>query len=273
MSFHIYSSKTGKLSYILYVSFSITALVFLSVPLIAVLPLSFSSDSFLSYPITGYSLQWYEEVLTSPVWMNALKNSIFVGVVSTIFATILGTLAALGINTSNFKGKAAVTGLMVSPMAVPMIIAALGLYFFFAKIGLGSTYTALIVAHTLLGTPFVLITVNATLQGFDFNLIRAAANLGASPLVVLIKVVLPLILPGVVSGALFAFATSFDEVVVAVFVAGPEQRTLPMQMFEGLRENITPAIIAVAMLLTLFSLALLLTLEFLRRRCEKMISE
>jgi len=273
MSFHPYSSKVGKFSYSFYVFFSIAALAFLSVPLLAVLPLSFSSDSFLSYPMSGYSLQWYEEVLTSPAWLNALKNSMFVGFVSTVSATILGTLAALGLNTANFKGKSAVTGLMVSPMAVPMIIAALALYFFFAKIGLGSTYTGLIVGHTLLGTPFVLITVNATLQGFDFNLMRAAASLGASPLVVLIKIVLPLILPGVVSGALFAFATSFDEVVVAVFVAGPEQRTLPMQMFEGLRENITPAIIAVAMLLTIFSLVLLLTLEYLRRRSEKMLSE
>lgn len=129
----------------------------------------------------------------------------------------------------------------------------------------------MVIAHTMLGTPFVLITVNATLQGFDFNLMRAGASLGATPVKVLFKIVVPLILPGIVSGALFAFAISFDEVVVAVFIAGPEQRTLPMQMFAGLRENITPAIIAVAMLLTLFSLLLLSVLEFLRRRSEKLM--
>jgi putative spermidine/putrescine transport system permease protein len=271
MAFESYTTRINRIAYYGYISIALGILVFLSLPLLAILPISFSSDSFLSYPLAGYSLRWYEEVLTSPTWLIPLKNSLIVGVASTFLATVLGTLAALGLNTANFKGKTFVTGLMISPMAVPMIISALGLYFFFAEINLSATYTAMVIAHTMLGTPFVLITVNATLQGFDFNLMRAGASLGATPVKVLFKIVVPLILPGIVSGALFAFAISFDEVVVAVFIAGPEQRTLPMQMFAGLRENITPAIIAVAMLLTLFSLLLLSVLEFLRRRSEKLM--
>ncbi len=270
MAFQAKIPSINRIAYLGYLTLAIGVLIFLSLPLLAVLPISFSADSFLSYPISGFSMRWYEEVLTSPVWIGSFKNSMIVGVISTIIAMILGTLAALGLNTSDFKGKALVTGLMISPMAVPMIISALGLYFFFAQLGIGATYTALILSHTLLGTPFVLITVNATLKGFDFNLMRAGASLGAGPVTVLFKIVLPLILPGIMSGGLFAFATSFDEVVVAVFVAGPEQRTLPMQMFDGLRENITPAILAVAMLLTLFSLLLLSVLEYLRRRSERM---
>ncbi|MFP3978998.1 ABC transporter permease [Marinobacter sp. KMM 10035] len=266
-----YRTKVDGCLYYTYIFFAISVLIFLSLPLLAILPISFSSDSFLSYPLAGYSLRWYKEVLTTPNWLIPLQNSIIVGVASTLVATVLGTLAALGLNMANFKGKSLVTALMISPMAVPMIISALGLYFFFAELNLSATFTAMIVAHTILGTPFVLITVNATLQGFNFDLMRAGASLGASPIKVLFRIVLPLILPGVVSGALFAFAISFDEVVVAVFIAGPEQRTLPMQMFAGLRENITPAIIAVAMLLTLFSLILLSVLEFLRRRSEKLM--
>jgi putative spermidine/putrescine transport system permease protein len=157
-------------------------------------------------------------------------------------------------------------------MIVPIVISALGLYFFFAEIGLNATYTGLILAHTALGAPFVVITVTATLQGFDNTLMRAASSLGANPVKVFFAVVLPLILPGVVSGALFAFATSFDEVVVVLFSAGPEQRTLPRQMFDGIKENITPAIMAAATLLIAFALALLSVLEYLRRRSEKLNS-
>lgn len=272
MDFQPYTSTTAKLSHYAYLLLCGLIMLFLLLPILVIIPLSFSADSFLSYPLPGYSLRWYQEVLTSPAWTRALQNSLIVGVSSTLLATTLGTLAAMGLSLGHFRGKGLMQAIMISPMVVPLIISALGLYFFFAKAGLNATYTGLILAHTALGAPFVLITVTATLKGFDKNLMRAGASLGANPSQVFFKIVLPLILPGVVSGALFAFATSFDEVVVALFTAGPEQRTLPRQMFDGIRENITPAITAIATLLTLFSLALLSVLEWLRRRSERLSS-
>ncbi|MGB0467332.1 MAG: ABC transporter permease [Pontibacterium sp.] len=271
IEFQPYTTKTQKAGHYSYLTLCLLILLFLLLPILVIIPLSFSADSFLSYPLPGYSMRWYEEVLNSPAWNAAIKNSMIVGICSTLLATVLGTLAAMGMTLSDFRGKSIVMAVMISPMVVPLIISALGLYFFFARVGLNATYTGLILAHTALGAPFVIITVTATLKGFDTNLMRAGASLGAHPSQVFFKIVLPLILPGVISGALFCFATSFDEVVVALFTAGPEQRTLPRQMFDGIRENITPAITAVATLLTLFSLALLSVLEWLRRRSEKMM--
>jgi putative spermidine/putrescine transport system permease protein len=155
-------------------------------------------------------------------------------------------------------------------MIVPLIISATGMFFFYTSIGLAQTHLGIILAHTALGTPFVVITVTATLVGFDQSLIRAAQNLGAAPTTVFFRVIMPLILPGVISGGLFAFITSFDEVVVVLFLADFDQRTIPLQMFSGLREQISPTILAVATLLVLISIMLLTTLELLRRRSERL---
>ena len=270
MQLQPYATPGQKLWHFTFLAIAGAGLLFLILPILVIIPLSFNSTSFLSYPLSGLSLQWYQEVFQSEVWARAIKNSMLIGVASALLATILGTLASMGLTQVEFRGKGAVNALLVSPMIVPIVISALGLYFFFAELGLNATYTGLILAHTALGAPFVVITVTATLQGFDKNLMRAAASLGANPVKVFFSVVLPLILPGVVSGALFAFATSFDEVVVVLFSAGPEQRTLPRQMFDGIRENITPAIMAAATLLIIFALVLLSVLEFLRRRSEKL---
>ncbi len=244
--------------------------VFLLAPILAIMPLSFSSGQFLTYPIPGFSLRWYAEFFTSDKWLGGLKNSMIVGVASTLLATALGTLASLGLVRARFRGKGLLMGLLISPMIVPLVITAVGFYFFFSPLGLTASYTGLILAHTALAAPFVVVTVTATLQGFDMNLARAAASLGAGPSTTFFKVILPLIAPGVASGALFAFATSFDEVVVVLFVAGPEQRTLPREMFSGIRENISPTITAAATILILFSVALLVALELLRRRNARM---
>lgn len=270
MALPAYTSTGLRIGHYLFLAVAAAGLLFLVLPILVIVPLSFNSTSFLSYPLTGLSTRWYTEVFESAAWAAAIRNSLIIGSASACLATVLGTLAAMGLVRGEFRGKGAVTALMISPMVVPVILSALGLYFFFAEVGLNATYTGLILAHTVLGAPFVVITVTATLQGFDHNLMRAAASLGASPATAFFRVVLPLILPGVVSGALFAFATSFDEVVVVLFTAGPEQRTLPRQMFEGIRENITPAITAVATMLIGFALALLSVLELLRRRNERM---
>ncbi|GLX16098.1 MULTISPECIES: ABC transporter permease [Pseudomonas] len=245
-------------------------LLFLVLPILVIVPLSFNSGTFLIYPMQGFSMRWYEDFFGSAGWMRALKNSMIIAPAATVLAMILGTLAAIGLTRSEFRGKALVMSLLISPMVVPVVIVGVASYLFFAPLGLANGYLSLIVVHAVLGVPFVIITVSATLQGFNYNLVRAAASLGASPITAFRRVTLPLIAPGVISGALFAFATSFDEVVVTLFLAGPEQVTLPRQMFSGIRENLSPTIAAAATLLIGFSILLLLTLEWLRGRSEKM---
>ena len=241
-------------------------LLFLILPILVIIPLSFSDSSFLSYPMPGFSLRWYQNLWQSDEWMRAAKNSFIVAPMATLIATVLGTLAAVGLNKADFPCKGLLMAILISPMVVPVVVVGVGVYFFFAQIGLSESYTGLILAHAALGAPFVVTTVAATLQGFNHNLVRASLSLGASPLRTFFRITLPVIAPGLISGALFAFATSFDEVVITLFIAGPGQSTLPRQMFAGIRENISPTIAALATILIVFSTCLLLVLEWLRGR-------
>jgi len=243
-------------------------LLFLLLPILVIIPLSFSDSTLLLYPIPAFSMKWYHALFESDAWMRAAKNSFIVAPSATVIATILGTLAAVGLHRSSFMGKSMLMAILISPMIVPLVVVGVGIYLFYAPYGVTSSYTGLILAHAALGAPFVVTTVLATLQVFDDNLLRASYSLGANPLRAFFTVTLPIIAPGVISGALFAFATSFDEVVVTLFLAGPEQVTLPRQMFTGIRENISPIIAAVATILIVFSTALLLVLEWLRGRGE-----
>ncbi len=249
---------------------SALALFFLVAPILAIIPLSFSASSFLTYPLPGLSLEWYDAFLGSERWMRALKNSLLVGSLATLIAVALGIPAAIGLTQGRFPLRGLVMGLVLSPMIVPVVIIAVGIYFFFAPLGLTNSYFGLVIAHAMLGAPFVVVAVSATLAGFDRTLIRAAASLGAPPLRVFRKVILPLILPGVISGGLFAFATSFDEVILVLFIAGPGQTTLPRQMFNDVRESINPTITAVATILIVVSIVLLTAMELLRRRGERL---
>jgi len=265
-----YASPIEKGWYYLLHLICVAVLLFLIAPILAVIPLSFNSVPFFSYPLAGLSLRWYEEIFLADRWQGALYTSTLVAVSVMLLSTVLGTLAALGLSRPNFPWRTAVISLLISPMVIPTIITAVALYFFYADVGLLHSYTGLVLAHTTLATPFVVIAVSATLTGFDHSLTRAAAGLGAPPFTIFFKIILPLILPGVGTGAFFAFLTSFDEVVVALFVAGVEQRTLPMVMFSGIREEISPTIIAAATVLMLFSVALLIAVELLRRRSQRL---
>lgn len=251
--------------------------LFLILPILVIIPLSFNVEPYftftsgmLSFDPDAYSLKWYEDFINNTQWTHSVKNSFIIAIFATIFATVLGTLAALGLSKPHMPYRGLMMGVLISPMIVPLIISAAGMYFFYSNIGLDQTYLGIILAHTALGTPFVVITVTATLVGFDQSLVRASANLGATPTTTFFKVIMPLILPGVISGALFAFITSFDEVVVVLFLAGFEQRTIPRQMWSGIREQISPTILAVATILVFISIALLATLELLRRRSERL---
>ena len=250
---------------------------FLIAPILVIIPLSFNVQPYFTYTRemltfdpAGYSLRWYQDFFNSSSWMLSIRNSFIVAIGATIVSTTLGTIAALGLSRAHMPLKGVIMGLLISPMIVPLIISGAGMFFFYSSVGLANSFPGIILAHAALGTPFVVITVTATLAGFDHSLTRAAASLGASPVTVFFKVIMPLILPGVISGALFAFITSFDEIVIVLFLAGVEQRTIPREMWSGIREQISPTILAVATLLVLVSVLLLTTLELLRRRNERM---
>jgi len=264
--FPAYATLADKIGWYLLRGVGVLVLLFLLLPILAIVPLSFSDSTFLSYPVPAWSLRWYENLFTSEAWARATRNSFIVAPLATILATILGTMAAVGLARINFFGKGLLMSLLIAPMVVPIVVVAVSTYIFFARIGLNDTYLGLVLVHAALGAPFVLTTVLATLQSFNDNLVRASLSLGANPLMTFFRITLPIIAPGVISGALFAFATSFDEVVVTLFIAGPEQVTLPRQMFTGIRENINPTIAAVATLLIIFTTTLMLALEWLRGR-------
>ncbi|MBP9907415.1 MAG: ABC transporter permease [Rhodoferax sp.] len=264
--FPAYATLLDKIGWYALRGVGVLVLLFLLLPILVIMPLSFSSSSFLSYPMPGWSLQWYDNLFSSEEWARATRNSFIVAPLATVLATVLGTMAAVGLARVNFWGKGALMSLLIAPMVVPIVVVGVSTYLFFAKLGLNDSYLGLVLVHAALGAPFVLTTVLATLQSFNENLIRASLSLGAGHLETFFRVTLPIIAPGVISGALFAFATSFDEVVVTLFIAGPQQVTLPRQMFTGIRENINPTIAAVATLLIIFTTALMLGLEWLRGR-------
>ncbi|MEP2979492.1 MAG: ABC transporter permease [Lentilitoribacter sp.] len=270
--------------------------VFLITPILIIMPLSFNAEPYftftegmLTFDSAAYSFRWYQDIFFNGMidpaatgaawwsdmwenaqWVRSTRNSFFIAICATLLATGLGTLAALGLSRAEMPYRAAITSLLISPMIVPLVITATGMFFFYSDVGLAKTYLGVILAHTTLGIPFVIITVTATLSGFDRSLIRAAENLGADGWTTFRKVIMPLILPGMISGALFAFITSFDEVVAVLFIADVEQRTIPRQMFSGIREQISPTILAVATVMVILSIILLGVLELLRRRTERL---
>ena len=252
---------------------------FLIAPLFVILPLSFNAEQYIHFSEKmlaldpdGFSLRWYKDMIwgTKNPWGLATKNSLIIAFFATIGSTILGTVAALGLSSRHMPYKAAFMALLISPMIVPLIISGTAIFFFMAKVGLAATHTGIILSHIILGTPFVVITVTATLSGFDHSVTRAAASLGSNPVNTFMKITLPLITPGVISGALFAFVTSFDEVVVVMFLAGLENTTIPIQMWVGLREQLSPTILAVATCLIIMSTLILVSAELLRRRSERL---
>ena len=252
---------------------------FLIAPLFVILPLSFNAEQYIHFSSKmlaldpeGFSLRWYKDMIwgTKNPWGLATKNSLIIAFFATIGSTILGTVAALGLSSRHMPYKAAFMALLISPMIVPLIISGTAIFFFMAKVGLAATHTGIILSHIILGTPFVVITVTATLSGFDHSVTRAAASLGSNPVNTFMKVTLPLITPGVISGALFAFVTSFDEVIVVLFLAGLENTTIPIQMWVGLREQLSPTILSVATCLIIMSTLILVSAELLRRRSERL---
>ncbi|WP_239025051.1 ABC transporter permease [Rhodoligotrophos defluvii] len=252
-------------------TFTAVLLVLLVAPALIVIPISFSAGTIMTFPLPGLSLRWYEEVLFSPAWRNAVSNTALIGTAAAALATLIGTMAAIGIDRLRNTMKTATLLLSIFPLMVPIVIAALGGYLALVSVGLNNTYWGAILLHAMLGLPFVTISVLAALQGFDRNLWRAASSLGAKPLTIFRRVMLPIILPGIVTGAVFAFATSLDEVVIASFVTAPAQKTIPLQMFSGIKDNTGPNVTAAATILLLLSAVFLAVVEMLRRRSQRLV--
>jgi putative spermidine/putrescine transport system permease protein len=318
MALPAYATPAERIWHFTYKAICVGVFIFLIAPILIVIPLSFNVEPYFSFTAkmleldpTGYSMRWYDALLTTGLnaqdtavrdsswwsqvwreatWVRAAKSSLWIGLCATVLATVLGTIAALGLSRPEMPYRRLIMAILISPMIVPIIIIATGLFFAYSaacipidnvlgavlspflshKGCLANSYLGVILAHAMLGIPFVIITVTATLSGFDQSLVRASASLGASPSRTFFKVIMPLILPGVISGALFAFVTSFDEVVAVLFIASNDQQTIPRQMWNGIREAISPAILSVATILVFVSVGLLTTVELLRRRGERL---
>ncbi|ULJ77942.1 ABC transporter permease [Rhizobium sp. C104] len=248
--------------------FGAATVTFLLAPLLAILPIAFTSSSFLAYPIPSFSARWFAELATEEAWRRSIVNSLLIGTGTTLLSTMLGILAALALRR-RVVFAAALRTIFLLPMVVPAVVLGVGLQILFAGLGFPNTFAAVIVAHTVVAVPFVLVSITASLEGIDCRTERAAASLGASPAKVFWKVTLPLAMPGVLSGAVLAFATSLDEVVLTLFVAGPNQLTLARQMFSSIRENISPAIVAAAFLFIVGTIFLGVLLAVVHKRAAR----
>jgi putative spermidine/putrescine transport system permease protein len=242
-------------------AFAALTVAFLLLPLVAILPLAFTDSVFLTYPMSGPSMRWFETLATSDAWRRSIANSLIIGLGATVLSTLVGTLAALGLRRDLVPFSGILRSIFLLPMVVPAVVLGVGMQILYAQMGLASSYPGVIIAHAVLCVPFVLVNVSGSLASIDPAMERAAASLGASPSAVFRNVTLPLAMPGVLTGAVFAFATSLDEVVITLFVAGPNQTTMARQMFASLRENISPAIAAAAFVIIVLTFALVIAVR------------
>ena len=230
-------------------SWSLVVGLFLLLPTLVVVPLSFTDQKSFHFPPSGWSTRWYERFFNDPQWYESALFSLRISLLVTVLATALGTIAAMHLTRADSKRQTVARAFLLSPMIVPGIITAVGISYVFTKLGLTQTLLGFVLAHTVLAIPFVVVTVSASMQSFDRQLVVAAASLGAGPVQSFARVTLPLIAPGVLSGALFAFLTSFDEAIISLFLAGPFTRTLPIQIYQSVTAEIDPTIAAAATML------------------------
>ena len=233
--------------------------VWLVAPTLIVIPLSFTDKASLVFPPSGYSMRWYESFFTNQAWITALGNSFLVALLVVVLATVTGTMAAIGLSKMHGRRAAGVITLgLLAPMVVPGIITAIGIYAVFLRLQLLGTLVGFVVAHTVVALPFVIISVSTSLRGFDTRLELASGSLGAGPVTTFFKITLPLILPGIISGALFAFVTSFDEVVTSLFIKSPYLQTLPVLMYQSVTRDTDPTLAAAATMILILTTAIVL---------------
>jgi len=242
---------------------------YLVFPIVIVIITSFSASEYLEFPPRGLSLRLYWNFLTSPVWIAAALRSFRVAVTVMLVATVLGTLAAFPLVRATFRGKQLVTGFLISPMILPVIVTSLAIYYYFSSLKLIGTDLGLVLGHTLLGIPFVVLIVSATLKGVDRSLERASQNLGAGPLRTFFRVTLPIIRPGIFTAAAFAFLVSFDELIITMFISGVKAATLPKQMWDSIHDQVDPTLSAVSTVLIVITIGVLLLQAGMRRLSER----
>jgi len=247
-------------------TFAVFIIAWLILPTLVIVPISFNEAASLNFPPQGWSLRWYENFFTDPSWLAALGNTVQIALLTTVVATSLGVLAALGLSKLKFKGKGLLENYFLMPMIVPGIVIAIGLYSMFLRLGLLGTIPGFVFAHTVLALPLVIVNVMASLQGVDPRFEQAAASLGASRPRTFFSVTLPLIIPGVTAGALFAFVTSFDEIILSLFIQDPFLQTLPVKIFSTITQTTDPTVAAVAVITMLTSIVIILGLQFVGRR-------
>jgi len=240
-------------------------LIFLLMPILIIIPVSFSSARFLTFPPPGLSLQWYHMLLEQPEWGRSLVTSLKVAVMATVISVVLGVLASIALVRSRFSFKPLVYAFILSPMILPHVIIGLGVFFFFSRAGMVGSPLAIALAHAVVNVPVVVIIVSATLQSFDVLLEQAAIIMGATPFTAFRRITLPIIAPGVISSAVFCFLLSFDELLIALFLSSPTSVTLPIQIWHNTVMQISPAIAAVSTFLIGVSILVLLMLRLLRR--------
>jgi len=250
---------------ILKFAYVVVLFVFLLAPAMIVLPLAFTSDQALTFPPPGYSTRWFEQYFNSPVWISATIRSFGVAFATAFLATVLGGMAALALARSNSRFGKAIFGLMLAPMIVPRIVIAVGLFYLMAQIGLVASNIGLVIGHTLLAIPFTFIAIGAVLKGYDWRLDQAAATLGAGRFAVLRLITLPLLRGGIISAALFAFVTSFDELTIALFISGGLKSTLPKQMWDDMYLQLNPTLAAVSVVVLVIVTLLLLLAQRLQK--------
>lgn len=249
--------------------FSVLVGSFLVAPVLVVVPLSFTDKDSFEFPPPGWSLRYYERFFTDPAWREPVLTSLKVAIIVTVIATVIGTPASFAITRSRRRGVAVLQGFLMAPMIVPNVIIALAIYAVFLRWDLVGTVEGLVLAHVVLALPFVVITVSAGLRAVDSRLELAAASLGASPPTIFRRVTLPLIAPGVLSGAVFAFVTSFDEAVISLYLQSPHLRTLPVQMFTSVTADVDPTIAAGSTVIIVVTTALILLPDFLKRGASR----
>ncbi|MCD1262400.1 polyamine ABC transporter permease [Shinella sumterensis] len=249
--------------------FCLLVAILLLAPTLVVIPMSFNGNKSLAFPPVGFSWQWYENFFSSPDWTTSFSNSLIVAIIVAVVATVIGTLAAFGVSRAAARTGGLLRALLITPMVVPGVVLAIGIYAVYLDTHLVGTVTGFVLAHTMLAIPFVLIAVQASLEVFDRRLETAASSLGAGRLTVFRTVTLPLILPGVLSGALFAFITSFDEIIVALFITSPYLKTLPVQIYTSITRDADPTVAAVGTLLFLATSLIIIAGLLLGMRRER----
>ncbi len=248
----------------LYVVAAIIMLL-LVIPTFIVIPMSFSDSQYLEFPPSNWSSRWYTEYIESSKWMRATVTSLQVGVLTMLLATPLGTMAAYALFVSGHRAARAIFVFLITPMIVPVILIAIGTFYAYGRVGLNNTITGLVLAHTVLAAPLVMIVITAALRTYDLNQERVARSLGATRLKAFFVITLPQIKFSIVIAALLSFLTSFDEVIIAIFVSGGLNATLTKHMFSALRDFIDPTIAAISTIMILISTVLLLATQFIGR--------